>query len=49
MRDLPKDERQLDALIAYHLERVAGPVKAKIVLEALRKKDPEESLARRAG
>lgn len=39
VRDLPKDERALDALIAYHLKRVAGPEKAAIILEGLRRKD----------
>ena len=39
VRDLPKDERALDALIEYHLNRVAGPEKAAIIIEGLRKKD----------
>jgi len=36
VRDLPKDERALDALIEHHLKRVMGPEKAAIVLKALR-------------
>jgi phage terminase small subunit len=39
VRDLPKDERKLDAMIEYHLKRVMGPERAEIVLNALR--DPQ--------
>jgi hypothetical protein len=36
VRDLPKDDRRLDALIEHHLKRVMGPERAEIVLKALR-------------
>ena len=36
VRDLPKDERRLDALIEHHLKRTLGPEKAAIVIAALR-------------
>jgi hypothetical protein len=36
IRDLPKDERKLDAMIEYQLKRVMGSERAEIVLKALR-------------